>query len=101
MCRNHVRVDRRCWNTTYLRVSLQDRIETREKDVDDGHATDEFTRLEERAADSGMEIAVDRVNGHWRAGFLTTDELGEAVFVLHATGPDRATAIRNLAELCG
>jgi len=57
---------------------------TRRKDVDDRHATDELTRLEEQAANSGMEIAVDRINGHWRAGFLTTDELGEAVFVLHA-----------------
>jgi len=60
---------------------------------------DELTRLKAEAARSGMGIAVDRVDGHWRAGFLSTDELGEAVFVLHATGPDRATAIRRLAKL--
>jgi hypothetical protein len=62
-------------------------------------AVDELTRLEELAARSGMRIGVDRVNGHWRAGLVSTNGLGEAVFVLHATGPDRATAIRRLASL--
>ena len=46
-----------------------------------------------------MRLAVDRVNGHWRAGFLATNELGEAEFVLRASGPDEGTAIGRLAEL--
>ncbi len=64
------------------------------------HETSELlTRLEEQAANRGMTVAVDRVNGHWRAGFLSPDEVQEPVFVLHASGPDRATAIRQLARL--
>ena len=67
--------------------------------MDDGHATEQFARLEEQAARNGMRLAVDRVNGHWRAGFLATNELGEAEFVLRASGPDEGTAIGRLAEL--
>jgi len=48
-----------------------------------------------------MRIAVDRVEGHWRAGFLTTNELGESVFVLYVIGPDEGTAIDRLAERVG
>jgi len=45
-----------------------------------------------------MRVAVDRVDGHWRAGLLQANELGESVFVIHATGPDEGTAIRRLTE---
>ena len=49
-----------------------------------------------------MELATDHVgNGHWRAGFLVRDGVGEWVFVLHATGPDEGAAIRRLARLVG
>jgi hypothetical protein len=58
-----------------------------------------LTRLEEQAANRGMTVAIDRVDGHWRAGFLSPDDVQEPVFVLHASGPDRATAIRRLATL--
>ena len=58
-----------------------------------------LTRLEEQAAKRGMTIAVDCVDGQWRAGFVSPGDFEEAVFVLHASGPDRATAIRRLAEL--
>lgn len=59
----------------------------------------EFTCLEQQAARHGMRLAVDHIDGHWRAGFVTTDEGGEAVFTLHASGPDEGTAIRRLAKL--
>ena len=62
-------------------------------------ATNRLARLEEQAAERGMRIAVDRVDGHWRAGFLQTNELGESVFVLHTSGPDEDAALRRLAQL--
>lgn len=62
-------------------------------------AQEALRQLERQAAKSGMSIAVDRVNGHWRAGFLMTNEVGEPVFGLHAVGPDEGTAITRLAEL--
>jgi len=46
-----------------------------------------------------MRLAVDRVDGHWRAGFVATNELGESVFVRHAIGPDEGTATSRLARL--
>ena len=46
-----------------------------------------------------MELAVDHIDGHWRAGFLVTNELGERVFALQALGPDESTALRRLAGL--
>lgn len=67
--------------------------------VHQGLATDQLTRLDAQAARSGMRLAVDWVDGEWRAGFLETNELGEAEFVLHATGPDGGTAIGRLVEL--
>ena len=68
--------------------------------MDAEHETSELlTRLEEQAATRGMTVAVDRVDGHWRAGFLSPDDFEESAFVLHASGPDRATAIRRLAKL--
>jgi hypothetical protein len=68
--------------------------------VDAEHETSELlARLEEQAAKAGMTIAVDRVDGHWRAGFLSPSDFEESVFALHASGPDRATAIRRLAKL--
>jgi hypothetical protein len=68
--------------------------------MDAEHETSELlTRLEEQAANRGMTVAVDRVDGHWRAGFLSPYDVQESVFVLHASGPDRATAIRQLARL--
>jgi hypothetical protein len=42
---------------------------------------------------------VERVNGHWRAGFVVRNGVGEHVFVLHAIGPDEDTAIRRLSML--
>jgi len=69
--------------------------------MDFEHATNPLARLEELAAESGMQIAVDRVDGHWRAGFLYTNELREPVFAVHAMGPDESTAIDRLAELVG
>jgi hypothetical protein len=68
------------------------------KHVDRGHPCAQLARLETEAAERGMRVAVDRVNGHWRAGLLQANELGESVFVIHATGPDEGTAIRRLAE---
>jgi hypothetical protein len=32
------------------------------------------------------ELLLTKSTGYWRAGFLSTDRLGEAVFLLHATG---------------
>jgi hypothetical protein len=58
-------------------------------------------RLRERARTNGMRLAVERVNGHWRAGFVVTDGAGEAVFELLANGPDESSAVRALAELVG
>ena len=69
--------------------------------MDYEHVTNQLAQLEELAAKSGMRIAVDRVDGHWRAGFLHTNELGESVFAVHVTGPDECTAIDRLAELVG
>lgn len=46
-----------------------------------------------------MELAVDHVDGYSRAGFLVTNDVGESVFVLQATGPDEGTAIRRPARL--
>jgi hypothetical protein len=60
---------------------------------------EELRRLEEQAAKSGLRVGVDRANGDWRAGFVSTDELGESGFTFYATGPDRDTAIRRLAKL--
>jgi hypothetical protein len=65
------------------------------------HDTHQLARLEVLAERSDMRIAVDRVDGRWRAGFLHTNELGEAVFAVHATGRDESTAIDRLAQLVG
>lgn len=59
---------------------------------------EQLERLKQHAAHRGMRVAVDHVDGHWRAGFLHVNEVGEWVFVLHAIGPDEETAIRRLAE---
>jgi len=60
---------------------------------------DQLGRLEERAAKGGMTLAVGRIDGYWRAGFVVTNDLGESIFVLHASGPDECTAVRRLAKL--
>jgi hypothetical protein len=68
--------------------------------VDAERETSELlTELEEQAAMGGMTVAIDRVDGHWRAGFLSPSDFEESAFTLHATGPDKATAIRRLAKL--
>jgi hypothetical protein len=56
-------------------------------------------QLQEDAAKRGLLLAVERVNGHWRAGFVVRNGVGEHVFVLHAIGPDEDTAIRRLSML--
>jgi hypothetical protein len=86
-------------NNTVRDPSFSKSGRTRRQDVDGGRAPNELRWLEERAAKSGMRVAVARVDGHWRAGFVSPDDLGEWVFGLHATGRDRATAIRRLAKL--
>lgn len=65
------------------------------------HATGEelLAQLREYAAETGTTLGIDRVDGHWRAGFIANDELGEVGFALHALGRDETTAIRRLAEL--
>ncbi len=70
-----------------------------ERTVDSEHRSDELRRLEERAAKGGMTLAVGRIDGAWRAGFVVTNDLGESIFVLHASGPDEGTAVRRLAKL--
>ncbi len=71
----------------------------RERTVDSGQPSDELRRLEERAAKGGMTLAVGRIDGYWRAGFVVTNDFGESIFVLHASGPDECTAVRGLAKL--
>jgi hypothetical protein len=71
----------------------------RERTVDSGQRSDELGRLEERAAKGGMTLAAGRIDGYWRAGFVVTNDLGESIFVLHASGPDECTAVRGLAKL--
>ena len=69
-----------------------------ERTVDSEHRS-ELERLEERAAKGGMTLAVGQIDGSWRAGFVVTNDLGESIFVLHASGPDEGTAVRRLAKL--
>ena len=76
--------------------SMSDQLNGR-KAVHD--STDQLAWLDAKAARNGMTLAVDWVDGDWRAGFLETNELGEAEFVLHASGPDGRTAVGRLAEL--
>ena len=63
--------------------------------------TDELTGLEEQAARTGMKLAVERLNGHWRAGFVLANRNGDCVFALHAIGADEDAAIQKLAEIVG
>jgi hypothetical protein len=70
-----------------------------EKPVDGRDVREELAGLEERAGRSGLRLAVDHVDGHWRAGFLVTDELGESGFALHGGGPDDEAAVGALARL--
>ena len=52
--------------------------------------------LDEHAAERGGRLAVERVDGHWRAGFVVRDDLGEAVIELPVEGPDPSAARREL-----
>ena len=52
--------------------------------------------LEAHAAERGGTVAVERVDGHWRAGFVLPDDLGESVVALAAEGPDASAACREL-----
>ena len=52
--------------------------------------------LEAHAAERGGTVAVERVDGHWRAGFVLPDDLGESVVALPAEGPDPSAARREL-----
>jgi len=56
-------------------------------------------RLNAEAARRGGKVAVERVDGHWRAGFVVRDDLGENVILLEVSGPDRDSALRRLTEL--
>ena len=69
-------------------------------DAERATAEELLGQLQQYAARTGTTIAIDRVDGHWRAGFIA-NQLGEVVFVLHAVGPDESTAIRNLAKIAG
>jgi hypothetical protein len=61
--------------------------------------TDELRRLEEQAAETGMKLAIERLNGHWRAGFVVANCNGDCVFALHAVAPDEDTAVQKLADI--
>ena len=82
------------WQCRWAKTKRDRREAVEPRDV-----SEEFARLEEQAAKNGMRLAVDHVDGHWRAGFLTRNAVGEWVFALHATGPDEDTAVRGLARL--
>jgi hypothetical protein len=55
--------------------------------------------LDEQAAKQGAMLAIERVDGHWRAGFAALDRLGEYVITQRAYGPDRSAALRQLLAL--
>lgn len=61
--------------------------------------TDELRWLEDEAAKTGMKLAIERLNGHWRAGFVLANRNGDCVFALHAVGPDEDAAIQRLAQV--
>ena len=62
------------------------------------HANDEAITvlLDAHAAERGGRVVVEQVDGHWRAGFLIPDDLGESVIALSGSGPDPQAARRQL-----
>jgi hypothetical protein len=52
--------------------------------------------LDAQAARQGAMLAVHRVDGYWRAGFVALDDLGEIVVGEPAHGPDRSAALHQL-----
>jgi hypothetical protein len=52
--------------------------------------------LYEHAAERAGKLAVERVDGHWRAGFVVPNDLGESVIELPTEGPDPSAARREL-----
>jgi len=52
--------------------------------------------LDAHAAERGSRVAVQQVDGHWRAGFVVPDDLGESVIELSGSGPDPPAALHDL-----
>jgi hypothetical protein len=43
--------------------------------------------LDEYAVEPGGRLAIERIDGRWRAGFAVLDDVGESVIALPAEGP--------------
>ena len=52
--------------------------------------------LDEHAVELGGRLAVERVDGRWRAGFVVLDGVGESVIALPAEAPHPTAARREL-----
>ena len=91
--RRRVRATADVGNQPTRQASSDQTTVKRSEAVDVGRLTDEPRRLEQHAARSGREFAVDRVDGHSRAGFLVMKELGESAFV--QTPTDRTKTQRS------
>ena len=52
--------------------------------------------LDEHAAERGGRLAVEPIDGRWRAGFAVPDDLGESVIARPVEGPDPPAARREL-----
>ena len=66
--------------------------------MESDHLSDEAVAalLKALAAEHGGRVAIEHVDGHWRAGFAVRDELGEIVIRLSVDAPDRAAVMRKL-----
>lgn len=52
--------------------------------------------LREHAVELGGRLAVEPIDGRWRAGFVVLDGVGESVITLPAEGPHPSAARREL-----
>ena len=52
--------------------------------------------LDAQAVERGGRVAVEQVDGRWRAGIVVPDDLGEAVIELSGDGPDAPSALHQL-----